>query len=62
MNTKGMKFDETLRAVGGEEGITRCLQAGNDAPLKLVLMAAGEEIRALKERVEDLTELAALGG
>lgn len=34
------KLKATSRAVGGKEGIIRCLQAGNDAPLDLVLQYA----------------------
>lgn len=32
-----IKYQGTLRAVGGREGIKECLHAGNDAPLNIVL-------------------------
>lgn len=44
-----MPLDDTLQAVGGNAGIVRCLAAGNDAPLDLVLLAAQEELAAARE-------------
>lgn len=38
-------FEEMLRANHGIEGIKRCLEAGNDAPLRLIIDAAREDAR-----------------
>ena len=44
MNERNDKFEQVLGAVKGEDGIKSSLLAGNDAPLKIVIGAAREEI------------------
>ncbi len=41
-------YDDTLRVVGGIDGIKRCLAVGNDAPLYAALKAASDEIKQLR--------------
>jgi hypothetical protein len=41
-------FEDTLEAVRGIEGIKRCLEYGNDAPLTLVIDAARRTMQKLQ--------------
>ena len=49
---KENKFDALLDMVGGRDGIIRCLNVGNSAPLDVIIMTAKEVIGELENKIE----------